>query len=115
MRRFLPGAISCSSCSGDTAPKNLSIRSALDFQARRAELIIRVSKDSLACMLNLSFPANYQRSPRPAVQLFPTGGALTGKRALGTCAPRRRPPLERPNSKRLASLVVVCHLTDARY
>src|SRR5260370_27298740 len=50
MRRFLPGAISCSSCSGDRAPKNLSIRSALDFQARRAESIIRVSKDSLACM-----------------------------------------------------------------
>src|SRR6266851_6330464 len=87
MRRFLPGAISCSSCSGDTAPKNLSIRSALDFQARRAELIIRVSKDSLACMLNLSFPANYQRSPQSAVPPFTTGGALTGKRAVGTYAP----------------------------
>src|SRR5260370_26030323 len=53
--------------------KDLSIRSALDFQARRAELIIRVSKDSLACMLNLSFRANYQRSPQSAVPPSATG------------------------------------------
>jgi len=38
-------------------------------------------------MAQFSFPAHYQRSPQSAVPPFATGGALTGKRAVGTCAP----------------------------
>src|SRR6202030_4092255 len=37
MRRFLPGATSCSSCSDDSPPNNLSARSTLDFHPRIAE------------------------------------------------------------------------------
>src|SRR5258708_7026657 len=114
MRRFLPGATSCSSCSGDRAPKNLSIRSAVDFQTRRAESIIRVSKDSLACIAQSFLSCYYQRSPQPAVPPLATGGANHGeRRAAGTCAPRRRVPLEKSNVKPPASLAVVEHLNDA--
>src|SRR6266850_7029347 len=113
MRRFLPGEISCSSCSGDRAPKNLSIRSALDLQARRAESIIRISKDSLACMAQFSFPAHYQRSPQSAVPPFATGRALTGKRAVGTCAPVAEFLVNSQNQKPLAILDGEEHLNDA--
>src|SRR5260370_27406596 len=114
MRRFLPGEISCSSCSGDRAPKNLSIRSALDLQARRAESIIRVSKDSLACMAQLSFPAHYQRSPQSAVPPPATDDANHSKTGLaGTRAPRRRVPLEKSNQRPLAILDGGEHLNDA--
>src|SRR5260370_9578327 len=114
MRRFLPGAISCSSCSGDRAPKNLSIRSALDFQTRRAESIIRVSEDSFACMAQ-SFLSCLLSAISAACG--PTacdrGSKSREKRAAGTCAPRRRVPLEKSNQKPLSIWDVGEHLNDA--
>src|SRR5271155_3817950 len=37
MRRFFPGATSCSSCPGDRPPNNSSARSTLNFHPRSAE------------------------------------------------------------------------------
>src|SRR5258706_7318375 len=114
MRRFLPGAISCSSCSGDRAPKNLSIRSALDFQTRRAESIIRVSKDSLACIAQ-SFLSRLLATISAArgSTACDRGSKSRGKRAAGTCALRRRVSLEKSNQRPLAMLDVGQHLNDA--
>src|SRR5258708_7098538 len=114
MRRFLPGAISCSSCSGDRAAKNLSIRSALDFQTLRAESIIRVSEDSFTCMAQsfLSCLLSAISAARRSHRLRP-GSKSREKRAAGTCALRRRVPLEKSNQRPLAMLDVGYHLNDA--
>src|SRR5260370_1025731 len=107
MRRFLPGAISCSSCSGDRAAKNLSIRSALDFQTLRAESIIRVSEDSFTCMAQsflscLLSAISAARGPTACDR-----GANHGKSGrLAHVPPGRQVPLEKSSQRPLAMLDV---------
>src|SRR5580704_8657931 len=50
MRRFFPGATSCSSCSGDSPPNNFSARSTLNFHPRSAASMSAFS----AVMVHLS-------------------------------------------------------------
>src|SRR5712692_9038616 len=109
MRRFLPGAISCSSCSGDKAAMNLSIRSELDFQARIAESTIRVSKDSLACMAQ-SFLSRRLSTISAARSPAVCDGQKNGRWYM---CPVAEFLLDSQSKKPLAMLDVAEHLNDA--